>query len=234
MIKLFRNIRKKLVSEGKTANYVKYAIGEIVLVMIGILLALQVNNWNENRKQAIAEMDFFEGIKNDLIQDKNYIELILTTFKPKIEAYNLLTVESKKNQVAYSEPIDTLLQRYLFVGQRTFYPISGSFQSAVAGNDINTYKNKVIIHALIKLYNSTYPRLIDNANILDDRWSLLTEKYIHERRTKHFDDMDNAQLSKVLDNIYNHCLQLQWYQNVLENTVSEIDELLKKLNNETL
>jgi len=51
MIKFFRNIRQKLLSEGKTTNYIKYAIGEIVLVMIGILLALQVNNWNENRKK---------------------------------------------------------------------------------------------------------------------------------------------------------------------------------------
>ena len=50
MIKLFGRLRKQLLSEGKTANYLKYAIGEILLVMIGILLALQVNNWNEQRK----------------------------------------------------------------------------------------------------------------------------------------------------------------------------------------
>jgi len=50
MAKLFNNIRKKLISEKpsatRTANYLKYAIGEIILVMIGILLALQINNWN--------------------------------------------------------------------------------------------------------------------------------------------------------------------------------------------
>jgi len=49
MIKLFRNIRQKLVAEGKTTNYLKYAIGEIVLVVIGILIALQINNWNESQ-----------------------------------------------------------------------------------------------------------------------------------------------------------------------------------------
>ena len=61
MIKFFRNIRKTLVNEGKTSNpasamasagtYLKYAIGEIVLVVIGILIALQINNWNEAKKQ---------------------------------------------------------------------------------------------------------------------------------------------------------------------------------------
>ena len=50
MLKFFRNIRKKLASENKVASYLRYAIGEIILVVIGILIALQVNNWNEQRK----------------------------------------------------------------------------------------------------------------------------------------------------------------------------------------
>ncbi len=49
MIKFFRNIRQNLLNEGKTTKYLKYAIGEIVLVVIGILIALQINNWNINR-----------------------------------------------------------------------------------------------------------------------------------------------------------------------------------------
>ncbi|SFZ93951.1 hypothetical protein SAMN05428642_103451 [Flaviramulus basaltis] len=51
MIKLFKNTRKKLLNEGKTSKYLKYAIGEIILVIIGILVALQVNNWNTGRIQ---------------------------------------------------------------------------------------------------------------------------------------------------------------------------------------
>lgn len=50
MIKFFRKIRQNLLLEGKTGTYLKYAIGEILLVVIGILIALQVNNWNEGRK----------------------------------------------------------------------------------------------------------------------------------------------------------------------------------------
>ena len=47
MIKFFRNIRLNLMETGKTGNYFKYAIGEIILVVIGILIALQINNWND-------------------------------------------------------------------------------------------------------------------------------------------------------------------------------------------
>ena len=69
MIKFFRKIRYKLMSENKTGKYLKYAIGEILLVMIGILLALQVNNWNQKR---IAEKQIFNylvSLKEDLKTD---------------------------------------------------------------------------------------------------------------------------------------------------------------------
>jgi hypothetical protein len=55
MIKFFRKIRQNLLSEGKTGKYFKYAIGEIVLVVFGILIALSINNWNENKKERKEE-----------------------------------------------------------------------------------------------------------------------------------------------------------------------------------
>ena len=55
MIKFFRNIRQKLIMENKTSRYLKYAIGEIILVVIGILIALQINNWNEERLERNRE-----------------------------------------------------------------------------------------------------------------------------------------------------------------------------------
>lgn len=63
MIKLFRNIRKNLIVAGKTSKYFKYAIGEIILVVIGILIALQVNNWNELRKESLV----LKNYKNRLL-----------------------------------------------------------------------------------------------------------------------------------------------------------------------
>lgn len=69
MIKFFRKIRQNLLSEGKTGKYFKYAIGEIVLVVIGILIALQINNWNENRKQQAEITDIYKQIVLDLDND---------------------------------------------------------------------------------------------------------------------------------------------------------------------
>jgi hypothetical protein len=72
MIKFFRRIRQTLLSEGNNGKYLKYAIGEIILVVIGILIALQINNWNEARKLRNQEVTYLENLKTDL--ELNIIE----------------------------------------------------------------------------------------------------------------------------------------------------------------
>ena len=66
MIKFFRKIRYNLMSENKRGKYLKYAIGEVILVMIGILLALQVNNWNEHKKEQKQEQIYLKNLQDDL------------------------------------------------------------------------------------------------------------------------------------------------------------------------
>ena len=66
MIKYFRRIRQILLSEGKLGRYLIYAVGEIILVVIGILIALQINNWNENKKLKEQEAEALTEIVSDL------------------------------------------------------------------------------------------------------------------------------------------------------------------------
>jgi len=76
MIKFFRRIRQSLLSENKISKYFLYAIGEIILVVIGILFALQINNWNETRKAKINEKlnltQLFEDFNSNKTQIKHY------------------------------------------------------------------------------------------------------------------------------------------------------------------
>lgn len=66
MIKFFREIRQQLLSENQFSKYLLYAIGEIVLVVIGILVALQIDDWNENRKENLVENELIEVLITDL------------------------------------------------------------------------------------------------------------------------------------------------------------------------
>ncbi|WP_223033794.1 DUF6090 family protein [Hanstruepera marina] len=73
MLKFFRRIRQNLLAENKTGKYLKYAIGEIILVVIGILIALQINNWNETRKTEVEEQKILKQLKNEY--QKNLVQL---------------------------------------------------------------------------------------------------------------------------------------------------------------
>jgi len=115
MIKFFRKIRYDLMEKNKTGKYLKYAIGEIILVMIGILLALQVNNWNELRKTKEKEKVILKEIISDLIVNENNAQNSL------IHAYNigrdsiLKTFTHVINHLENKLPYDSILSRHFDV-----------------------------------------------------------------------------------------------------------------------
>jgi hypothetical protein len=88
MIKFFRRIRQNLLTENKFSKYLVYAIGEIVLVVIGILIALQINNWNENRKQQIKLQQIYHEILADLKRERDYANFIINKFEGQRKAYS--------------------------------------------------------------------------------------------------------------------------------------------------
>ena len=69
MINFLRRIRHKMMTEDKINYYVIYAIGEVVLVVIGILIALQIDNWNDRAKERAVEIKILQEIKNNLEND---------------------------------------------------------------------------------------------------------------------------------------------------------------------
>jgi hypothetical protein len=69
MIKFFRHIRQRLLSENKISKYLVYAMGEIVLVVIGILIALQINNWNDKKIQHTVDIEFITNLRNKIVLD---------------------------------------------------------------------------------------------------------------------------------------------------------------------
>ena len=109
MIKFFRKIRQNLIMENKTSKYFKYAIGEIVLVVIGILIALQINNWNQNRLDRNFENVMLKEVKNSLESDMEIYDIFVQRASAKKDGIQelLQLIDSKK-----SYPDSVLLRAY--------------------------------------------------------------------------------------------------------------------------
>ena len=109
MIKFFRKIRQNLLSEGKTGKYLKYAIGEIVLVVIGILIALQINNWNNQRLASNQMNAFLHGIIKDLKSD-------VSNFERRIKFFTSL--EQEKENILKLHSFESINTDSLFLAVR--------------------------------------------------------------------------------------------------------------------
>ena len=83
MLRFFRQIRQRLLTDNKFSKYLLYAIGEILLVVIGILIALQVNNWNEDRIERKNEVKLLKELKADLDANLEEIAVIKRRLKRK-------------------------------------------------------------------------------------------------------------------------------------------------------
>jgi len=151
MIKLFRNIRKKLLEQGKTANYIKYAIGEIVLVVIGILIALSINTWNENRKNSIQEATFFSDILGDLDKDEAKLDYLNGFCKKRIEILTTLLIHVRNpGDTMGIEKFGRYVEPLYYVDDATSY--STTFESAKTSGAFNNFRKKDLLKDLTQYY----------------------------------------------------------------------------------
>ena len=87
MARIFNRIRKDLLFTQKFRKYLVYAVGEIILVVVGILIALQINNWNEKRKKVNEFRDIVSTIRQDLVLDTTEISLAMEAYAEKRPVY---------------------------------------------------------------------------------------------------------------------------------------------------
>ena len=90
MIKFFRHIRQNMIKENRVSKYILYAIGEIVLVVIGILIALQINNTNEVKKQRTQELHYLKNIKTDLKLNSAHLDHYIAKRQQAINSANTI------------------------------------------------------------------------------------------------------------------------------------------------
>ena len=171
MIKFFRNIRQNLLSEGKTGKYLKYAIGEIVLVVIGILIALQVNNWNEFRKMHKQEIIYLENLKGDIISQIQMLDVYI--------GFEQIIIDQTKDIIHHYEQnngfhnMDTIFPKLHDLTIRwTFSNANITLMQLLNSNQINILQNRNLKEQLIAFNQEidlfTKNTNINNTNLIDN------------------------------------------------------------------
>lgn len=106
-MKVFRKIRQQLAAQNNVAKYMRYAIGEILLVVIGILIALQVNNWNQNRKESYVELQILFDIQSNLTESLHELQRANKSNQIGIRQFNKL-IEHIEKQQPYTPGLDSI------------------------------------------------------------------------------------------------------------------------------
>lgn len=166
MIKFFKRIRYKLVSENKTGKYLKYALGEILLVMIGILLALQVNNWNTNRLNKQQEITILKNIKQDINFDTLdlgfNLQYHLKFYKAEQNLYDfLISKDTNSNQMDSINCSDAL-------GTLLFASLHKSTFANLQNNDMGLLRNNTLRKQISRFYDYFHQAVILMSNNLND------------------------------------------------------------------
>ena len=183
MIKFFRRIRYNLMSENKTSKYFKYAIGEIILVVIGILIALQINNWNEDRKEQEKETEVLNQLQLDIeetlmeLTDDIAFQQISFNQTDSIIFYDPET--SKKDFVSYFMPDK---DGHLYLDDTKLYPPKSTYENLkTIGFEI--IQNSDLRLKVIDLYERELPRVEIWENLVydyADRLMLIAERHFEK------------------------------------------------------
>ena len=140
MIKFFRRVRQQLLSENKFSKYIIYAIGEILLVVIGILIALNINNTNEIKKQRAKELHYLNNIKSDLKMNIAHLDTYIASREIAINSANTIIKHyeglSVKDLDAFSfHTVNIYTWRKFFQINNTFQELTNSGNLALISND---------------------------------------------------------------------------------------------------
>lgn len=148
MIRLFRKIRQQLLSETKYPVYLLYAGGEILLVVVGILLALQIDNWNENKKTRDTEQQYLLALKEEFSFNKGELGNIMNRNKLNFEnAVRVLDITGPENSEITEEELGRLLSGSLS-HETQFDPNQGVLDEIISSGKLGMFSSRELKFAL--------------------------------------------------------------------------------------
>jgi len=152
MIRLFRKIRQRLLIENKFGKYLLYAIGEIIILIFGIVFALQVNNWNLKRQDKASEIVILKGIKAELERDLVGFSNDLLVHAEQIRSSKII-LDHFENNLSYN---DSLSKHFLNTCSYTIITINRGTFETLKSLGVGMISNIELRNLIINLYDSQY------------------------------------------------------------------------------
>lgn len=167
MLRFFRQIRQRLIVENRFSKYLIYAVGEIVLVIVGIFIALQVNSWNEDRKLRSTEESILVNLSSEVNANVSILDSIIQKRKDVLTAGRLILEQSGPNADWNSNiDFDSLLFKVILSGWK-FFPESGVVTDVLSSGKLNVIQNDSL-----RFLISSLPAKIALLNDEDDTYRM--------------------------------------------------------------
>lgn len=188
MFRYFRRLRQRVLTENRFSKYLLYALGEILLVMIGILLALEVNNWNEDRKMRQTEHQLLVNLKEEIVRNREMlVEAISYTTKSMSGVRQV--VEIYQNGPGGYDPVE--LDSLLGICQWawTYDPVMGVPISIRTSGQINTIRNPEL-----RLFVASFEEMVRDVQeegqqlrwMIVEQFNPMVGKYVSSNNRSHY------------------------------------------------
>ena len=153
IMKVFRRFRYHFLEKGRIRNYILYAIGEIILVVIGILLALQINIWNEDRKKRDLEQNYYCLLLDEIIQDSLQLESLVEKVNERIDHANqaILLLQGTNPDITQ---VSIAYLKSIRYSPRTFDPNEATFEDIKSGGNLGVIHDKSVISLMNRYYKN--------------------------------------------------------------------------------
>jgi hypothetical protein len=233
MIKFFRKIRYNLLQTGKTGEYLKYAIGEIFLVVIGILIALQINNWNEDRKDKKLEQNYLSKIHEEFKQNKEQFDRIISIHRQSYESSIWIIENHNKSDIN----IDTLRKHLkLFRYSYTYNPSKSSIDAIINSGKLGVIRDNELSNKLIEwneLITDYQEEEIISRNFLDNIILPFDIKHFsiyNADSNKRFDDFLNFNMETKNEFLNIVATKRRMLSQIVDDPQSEYEKIYQSLN----
>lgn len=252
MINFFRKIRRKLADSNQFVKYSRYAIGEILLVVIGILIALQINNLNEEKKEKKLGVKYLANLKLDLMSDIKALDLALTdlnTYEKK-GYYSLNVLEGKINEIDTIKFLKSLVWNNHY---HLYQPSTSTYEDLISSGNIKLIENNDLKVALSKYYLKNDWMAQFGQRARETYWVVMREEifnsvdpfmmgafyeseyYPNKPPTIKYEyievDFSVIRTHTSLINAIKRALSLRiWHRNNLNQSKNEVDKILSLLN----